>query len=236
MQHWGPIIQTLLWIALIVGVLWYFRSFVEQILRALESRIKSGDPVEAWGVKLGARPLTSAEQAEKIERDVEELTVDTSKQADVAPDQSKAYRQLTDQIERSFSVAGEYVLLEDLALRATQDFYGVPITRQMRLGSLIVDGLFTKDGKDWVVEVKVVRGTVHVARMMNQSGMLLKKHAVNARLVFVIVLLSDPPPLHQSPSEPDEATLLLRELAGPEHDVHVHYADDLRQRFSGRST
>ncbi len=64
-KAFAPVLQTLLWVSLILFLLWYFRKEVEVIRKVLTKRVESGSSIEIGPIKLG-------ERLEKIESSLEE--------------------------------------------------------------------------------------------------------------------------------------------------------------------
>jgi hypothetical protein len=143
MEHISPLIQTVLWVALVGAIVWRFHAPLDGLLTALQKRIESGSSIKAGPFELGdLRPQGVEEQVQKAQSEVSELL---EAQADEVPDQ----RHPPAEVKSRFAVA------EDLALRALQVEYGKPISRQVSLGpDLGVDGAFTVDGELNIVEVK----------------------------------------------------------------------------------
>lgn len=158
MEHIAPLIQTVLWVGLIAGIVWRFQSPIYGLLVALQKRIESGSNVKAGPFEITnqLKPQDANAQKEKATVEIQEALesqtpVATFTQATVAP--------LTAIRERYFQA-------EDLALRAIQAEYGVPVTRQVTAGrDSGFDGVFTSGGRTSVIEVKYVLGKGQTPRI-----------------------------------------------------------------------
>ncbi len=143
----APVVGTLLWVLLIVGLVGWFRKPLAAILAAIQKRIESGSTVKAGWFELSehVRAQSPSEQRQRMETEIAEVTAQLSAERvqsfeDARPDAATLYLQA-----------------EDLALRAVQAEYGVPMTRQvaMNAGRMVeFDGAFVKDRQLHVVEVK----------------------------------------------------------------------------------
>lgn len=139
-----PLASTLVWAVLIVGLVVWFRKPIRSILAAIQKRIEGGSTVKAGWFELSdqLRLQSPAEQRENTKAAVAEAAPST-------PPDAAAH------IPSRSEVASRYFLAEDLALRAVQAEYEVPITRQVKHSSGVrFDAAFAKDGRLHVVEVK----------------------------------------------------------------------------------
>lgn len=73
MKDWIPLLQSVLWPAVVAVVVWRFRLIFLRVLAAIAHRIERGDPFEAGtgGIKLGAGQQPKPEDAthkELVER------------------------------------------------------------------------------------------------------------------------------------------------------------------------
>lgn len=140
-----PLASTLVWAVLIVGLVVWFRRPIRSILSAIQKRIEGGSTVKAGWFELSdqLRVQSPAEQRENTKAAVAEAASSTPPTAQ------------TTHIPSRSEVASRYFLAEDLALRAVQAEYEVPITRQVAHSSGVrFDAAFAKDGRLHVVEVK----------------------------------------------------------------------------------
>jgi hypothetical protein len=149
MEHWAPLIQTLLWVGLIGGVTFRYRGQIQNLLEAITDRIKLGGGIKAGPLELSAiaSPQSADAQRERAKAELRELT--SSEPASAAnPNAQPPLKQLEKELFR----------VEDLALRAVQEAYGIPIGRQVEVaGRAQFDGAFVKHGFLFVVEVKYLR-------------------------------------------------------------------------------
>ena len=178
MKDWAPVIQTALWVGLCGYLIVRYGSYIERTLSTLVSRIEKGAAVKAGPVEVGA--LTPEQQKEKVGVAVAELV-----QEEPAIDTSK--KQV---------LANRYVLAEDLALRAIQDEYKVPIRRQVSIGDLRLDGYFESADKSLTfVEVKVADRIASIKSLRLFADRFFRTSAMpiaapDACLFYVVVFLN----------------------------------------------
>src|SRR5438876_842187 len=156
MDHIAPLLQTLLWVILIAGIVFRFNKPLHGVLTALQERIESGSTVKAGPFEISEHVKTQdpAKQKEKVERDLQEILKEQPDSGGKEPLKSKADLQTN------------YLLAEDLAMRAVQDQYGVPITRKVTVApDLDFDGVFQYNGRMHLVEVWYVLRSVHTQRV-----------------------------------------------------------------------
>lgn len=160
MEHWSPLIQTVLWVALIGGMAARFHKPVRDLLEALTERIKSGSDVTAGPFSVKAmQSLSVAEQAARADQEINEAnaiaiappvtgqadeTLPTSTPVPITPAPTPQFR-------------AKYFQAEDLALRAIQAEFGQPINRHVSGGAgQDFDGAFVLNNRLNIVEVKYV--------------------------------------------------------------------------------
>ncbi|MEQ8663328.1 MAG: hypothetical protein RLW62_21135 [Gammaproteobacteria bacterium] len=138
MQGWPGLLETLLWVGLVAGLAWRYDAHLGALLQALRRRIEAGGAVKAGPFELGPlRALDVDEQRAKVAR---ELSLLAPGSAD-AEDDARA-------LER------RYLHAEDLALRAVQAEFGVPLQRHVTGGrDNGFDAVFEQDGHRTVVAV-----------------------------------------------------------------------------------
>ena len=179
-----PLFQTLLWLLFSSILIWYYRNELTQLINAIINRIISGSEIETPWFKLkGLQTQTPEQQAKKAERDFAEVN-----EPEIAIQPTTPTRtEVTPEVLRAKSFQAE-----DLALRAIQAEYGVPISRQLQAGqNLPLDGVFVKEGTAYIVEVKYSRGSYATGRVqMLLSHMLAgitKFHWRNVKLLLAVV-------------------------------------------------
>lgn len=177
MEHWGPLLQTVLWVGLIGSVVWWARTPLHGILIALQKRIESGSEIKAgpFSIVDPLRPQQPSEQLQKIEQEAQTLEAEQPPPTVVlmpevsaplqfnaaAPGEPLEPLQPTDseRYARSRAIRNQMALQsEDLVMRLLQSEYGVAIQRQMTGGKDPgYDGVFTSPmGRISVIEVKFV--------------------------------------------------------------------------------
>lgn len=164
MEHWGPFLQTVLWVGLIGGIAYRFHTPIQHLLDALTERIKSGSDLTAgpFSVK-GMQSLSLPEQAARANEEIEEANA-VAHQPQVAEATEESQ---TPQASRPAPPSptpmptpqfrAQYFQAEDLALRAIQAEFGQPINRQVSAGrNQQFDGAFVQNNRMNIVEVKYV--------------------------------------------------------------------------------
>ena len=163
MEHIAPLIQTVLWVGLIAGIVWRFHSPIYGLLVALQKRIESGSNVKAGPFEISdqLKPQDPIAQKAKVAEEVQEVLQAQSEAqpAGVVPAAVPAPA-------TSKQVQARYFQAEDLALRALQSEYGIPVSRQVTAGrDSGFDGLFMLNGRPTIVEVKYVAAGSKVGRV-----------------------------------------------------------------------
>jgi hypothetical protein len=184
MEHWSPLVQTTLWVLLVGGIVWRFNKPIHGLLEALQKRVESGSGVKAGPFELSApvRPQNPAEQRSKAEAEVEELI------AHAPPVLAAPAEGALNQLKI------EYLGVEDLALRAVQVAYNVPINRQVVVGrDARFDGAFVKYEALYVVEVKYMPGEPKPSRIrqsLEQASKLLIDAGIH-KATIILALVFD---------------------------------------------
>jgi hypothetical protein len=149
MEHIAPLIQTVLWVALIAGIVWRFHAPIYGLLVALQKRIEAGSNVKAGPFEISdqLKPQDPNAQKEKA----------TAEAQDALDAQSQAVPVAKSLVGPLTQIRARYFQAEDLALRAIQTEYGSPIKRQVTAGrDSGFDGVFITDGRTNVIEVKYI--------------------------------------------------------------------------------
>lgn len=163
MEHWGPFLQTVLWVGLIGGIAWRFHKPIQQLLEALTERIKSGSDITAGPFSVRSlQSLSLQEQAVRANLEIEEANAAANAPALPAPDgEAPAPAPTTTPPPTTPAPTPQfrarYFQAEDLALRAVQAEFGEPISRQVSAGpNQKFDGAFVHNNRMNIVEVKYV--------------------------------------------------------------------------------
>lgn len=171
MEPWIPLIQTGLWVGLIVWVLLRFNSDLKIIVQALRERIQAGGSLKAGPIEFGEliRPLSNAEQSKRLQAE---------ENAAAALPLPEGQKDVPCSSYWQGSFRNRYIIAEDLVLRKLQDEYGTLISRQVSGGDRMgFDGFFTKDNRPYAIEVKYLTD-----RMEQQE---LVKHAEQIHLSII---------------------------------------------------
>lgn len=186
MDTLAPLLQTLLWVLLIAAVLGRFHRQIHDLPTALTKRIETGSPVKAGPFELGEqlKPQTPAQQRAKVERELDELLLEK-------PPGATATKPASTQSTRA-DLQAKYLLTEDLALRAVQDQYAVPVSRKITLpGDVEFDGYFEVAGRPHFVEVWHVARQVVAERVRSnlerRVSEIARTGAAEPRLVWACV-------------------------------------------------
>jgi hypothetical protein len=164
MEHWGPFLQTVLWVGLIGGIAWRFHQPIQQLLEALTERIKSGSDITAGPFSVRTlQSLSVQEQAVRANQEIEEANAAANAPSLPAPDDATASAPAPTTTLPPTTPAptpqfrARYFQAEDLALRAVQAEFGEPISRQVSAGpNQQFDGAFVHNNRMNIVEVKYV--------------------------------------------------------------------------------
>lgn len=184
MEHIAPLIQTVLWVALIGGILWRFNVPLHGLLTALQKRVEDGSNIKAGPFELTEKlkPQDPTAQKAKVATEIQEELEATLPASSV--EQSVA--------TRAHSALAKYFQAEDLALRAIQADYGSPISRQVTAGrDGGFDGVFMEGGRTTVVEVKYVSGDTSPRRFRDTisriTGAIQQYKWSNPQIVLALV-------------------------------------------------
>lgn len=228
MEHWGPLLQALLWVLLVGGVVARFNKPIESLLTAIGDRIKSGSDLKigVGGFQLSAS--SSAQQAAKANEEAAEAR-EALVSVPAAEESTSSSSPPTTSLESVFRT--RYFLAEDLAMRAIQSEYAVPINRQVTGGNDHgFDGAFVKDGSLTIVEVKYssMRFALQTARVSLRKieQVLHRYHWQKVKIVFVVVI--------DDPNEVQEVTQSLSPVPNDVNvpvDIRVYALPDLQAKF-----
>jgi hypothetical protein len=178
-----PFLSTLLWVGLIAGLIYIYRSHIEAFLETVNGRLKDGAPFEIGNIKLGIRPQTPEQQRQKLEN---EITQAVQEEGPIPVHQDLADRNI---------LKATYFTAEDLALREIQAEFGVPVNRQIQTAGVTFDGIFAIDATAYLVEVKLVRSEktdLIARRSINQfAESIASLKWKNARGLLVVVYDND---------------------------------------------
>jgi len=186
MQYIAPLIQTVLWVGLIAVLIWRFNKPLYALLAAFRDRVERGSAIKAGPFEISElRPQPLDAQREKMASEIHELRKVPSN---------------TTPHNRSFStdsLQGRYLQAEDMALRAIQAEYGVPLNRQVTGGAdKGFDGAFALGGSLYVVEVRYSfhQITAQVIKASIERILLSfeKYHWKNTHILIVLVY-EEPP-------------------------------------------
>jgi len=151
MAAWIPLLQTFLWVGLIIWLIRRYNTQVVAVLASIQERIAKGSSVKAGPFELGQdiRPQDVQQQKERLKAEEIEQLGEGSQPARLLPPKDGGQLSLPDFRQR-------YLLAEDLVMRELQAEFGVVVNRQMRIGDVYLDGMFAKDGVGYGIEVKYV--------------------------------------------------------------------------------
>lgn len=190
MEHIAPLIQTVLWVGLVVWLVQRYHSPLLGVLTALQKRVESGGTVKLGPVELMEQLRTQepAEQREKIAAEVAETLPAPLAAGHVSV---TVVSDEPNQLSEEPASPDVVILAEDLAVRAIQAEYGQPINRQVVLGRVRLDGAFVANGKFNVVEVKYVRDARSLSRLekslVAMSNAIDTLHWRNVHIILAVV-------------------------------------------------
>jgi hypothetical protein len=221
MEHIAPLLQTLLWVALIGGIVLRFHKPLFDLLVTLQKRIESGSTVRAGPFEISdqLKPQDPVAQAEKAQEEVYEVL------------QLESGAESTPVAAEVASVQTAHFQAEDLALRALQAEYGVAISRQVTAGAdQGFDAAFVRKGRFHVVEVKYFRNQARLPVVRQAIDNL--SHAItrygwrNVHIVLAVVFENHP--------DISRAKARIQEIAAQSEvpvEVWCYSLDELRRRF-----
>lgn len=216
MDNLASLIETLLWVGLIVWIVTKYGSSIGAILDALQKRIESGGSVKAGPFELGKnlKPQPLQEQKAKAVLESQELIVDEPT--------SVGFK------ESISSALTKYYEAEDLALRAVQAEFGVNINRQVTAGAdMGFDGTFAKDGTLYIIEVKTVSRlrSGFLRDAINKLSSTVARYGwKNVRIIVVVVTDLEIIKVEEFVKQELKDRLYHTEL-------RVYHFDKLRQQF-----
>ena len=148
MKEIAPLIQTVLWVGLISGIVWRYHKQIHSLIEAIQKRIESGS-----GIKAGPFEIASELQPQDPEQQKKNVTKEISETTEGEPFVKPPVSAPTLALRRDLQT--RYFQAEDLALRAIQAEYDIPIGRQLQAGrDMQFDGFFARGGTAHIVEVK----------------------------------------------------------------------------------
>ena len=178
-----PLAGTLLWVFLIVGLVAWFNKPLRAILEAVQRRIEAGSTVKAGWFELSdqLRPQSPEQQRERARVEIAEVVHQQSPGTTEATSTTRA------------EAASLYLQAEDLALRAVQAEFEIPLNRQVTTpGGAEFDAAFVKDRTLHVVEVKSYLGSVSTEKLRTSLARVAasakQMGGPHTRLVVAIVL------------------------------------------------
>jgi hypothetical protein len=186
MEHIAPLIQTVLWVALIGSIMFRFHKNIGNLLDALQRRIEEGSIVKAGPFEIGAglRTAPLEDQRQRLEQEFSQVVASRAQNSQTA---------ITSSPKENTQLRSRILNAEDLALRAIQDEFGVPMARQIGLqgSGLLFDGMFSRLGTGYLVEVKYCPRPPEVAFLKMQVDRILRQISPEKhrywRLLFAFV-------------------------------------------------
>ena len=187
MNEFVPLLQTSLWVGLIVWLIKRYHSQVVAVLTAIQQRIERGSAVKAGPFELGqeVRPQSTQEQNERIQEEVQQIEAAANKELVTSfPEKKRPSQGL---------LRGRYLLVEDLAMRELQAEFGVVINRSVSFPDFGLDGMFARDGAGFGVEVKYVRDKISIDPVLASLSHLAQTiHRFRwRRFTFVLVFVCE---------------------------------------------
>ena len=187
MEYILPLIQTVLWVALIAAILWRFYYPIYGILVGLQKRVETGSNIKAGPFELTEqlKPQDPSKQKEKLESEFQEAL-------QVSPE-SGPTAMTSSPTQRAAMFQAKYFQVEDLVLRAIQSEYGATVSRQVTAGAdMGFDGAFITNGRLNIVEVKYLAGSANTISKLRRSVERLSNAISgygwrNAQIIFAVV-------------------------------------------------
>lgn len=179
-QHMTSLIETMLWVGLIIWVILRFDKPLKEILTAIHKRVESGSTVKAGLFELTdqIRPLKPEKQAEKANEEINELLAEDIK--------------LSSQPSEQKSLRANYYTAEDLAIRAIESEFNQSVNRNISFGRDIgFDAAFSLNGQLQIIEVKYFTKQIDYQRVKKSIAQISSSHKgrgwKNVRIIFALV-------------------------------------------------
>jgi hypothetical protein len=154
MSEYAPLIQTILWVVLIVWLIFRYDKQIISFLKAIQDRIDKGSPLKIGSLLDIGQGIEAQDTQEMKKRFDDEIKVP---QATTAQGQAA---QSSENLNQSIKLRKNYLLAEDLIMRELQSEFGAVINRSVRLGGVELDGIFAHQGNGYGVEVKFIHSQV----------------------------------------------------------------------------
>jgi hypothetical protein len=207
MEHIAPLIQTVLWVGLVVGIVIRFHRPIHNLLVALERRIEAGSSVEAGPFRLGeVKPTSPVQQRQRTEAELAQIVQDQ-----LEPPAAGAAFGVPTALTESKQLRSRFFQAEELALRAVQTEYNEPLNRQVSIAPGIeADGAFLRRGDLHLVEVKYIVRPKNAISTVRRTLDHYKQvfGPTRARTITVILAL-----VFEYDSDVSASTLQLQEIA-----------------------
>lgn len=216
-----PLLQTLLWVGLIVALTLWFNKSIRSLLDALRKRVEAGSTVKAgWFELLELKPQPAEQQRQRAQLELAE-----NASTPVSDGKSLQVSAL------SSGTPPQVLLAEDLALRALQADFGVPLNRQISAGpDFGFDAAFAQGGRLNIVEVKYFAGPVQPASLRSSLDRIAagteRVHWKNVKVILVLVFKrQEDVYLHKEPVDK-----MLDGFSMPV-EIRTYSLPELRSRF-----
>lgn len=183
MEHITSLIETVLWVGLIVWLVLRFQPHIEAVVTSIQKRIDSGSTIKAGPFTVEEfRPQPIEDQKKKAKEEIQEAIGH-----EIETTNTEARQKVTD------ALLSVYMRAEDLALRAIQSDYGATINRQVTAGrDTGFDATFVKDGRLHIVEVKYIQDISNIVRIRASIERLANSiesyHWKNAEIILAVVM------------------------------------------------
>lgn len=172
-----PLLQDLLWVGLVAWVVIRFRGFFEEIASLVNQRVKAGSSFKAGLFELG-----STVQPQDVKTQIEEVRLEAIEYLKTNTSYSCNENDQSEVVATIFNA-------QNLVFREIQEKYGVAITQNVKLdGGLTADGLFIKDGKTYLVEIKLIGPSTDDLVSNKQIEYLIKKFKNYQEESFTVIL------------------------------------------------
>jgi hypothetical protein len=219
LEHWGPLLQTVLWVLLITVILWRYHDPIHGILTALQKRIESGSTVKIGQIEL-IQPQTAQQQTEKLTtevveaiqaeqvgyaaEDAPEYVVEPNPLL-AAPRQESSLTAIRRQIELTNDSAvqdrlrkDERALLtrlateaENLAIKKLQTNVRVPINRNVNVGEYFpADGAYIENGRVTAIEVRFISVAKTAAYQIRRAFEALQTRMSRSKVSNLDIILA----------------------------------------------
>jgi hypothetical protein len=226
-SEWVPLLQTGLWVGLIIGALWRYHKVLESLSEALRDRIKEGSGVDIGPIKVAERmaPLSTEKQKAKLEDELTQLQ-NTQQEKKEGPVLVTNVAGQTPPLSEK-KARTRLLMAEDLAIRELQSEFGISMNRQVGF----LDAMFVRDSAAIGIEVKYLRRAATEQKLKETAVSILAKTSSYGWKRFSLIIVV----VYEGFRVPTETELVRLNVAlsgfGSSVSVKVFFFEDLCEKY-----